>query len=157
SRDSGEVDVIDLRTLELVTKSSDYPIQSRIAVGDHPTHLSTSRDDRVLAVMDEESGAVSFIDPARDVEIKRLPGFYTPHFMRYSADGRYGYVANLGAYHLTRVDLESLEIESHIPLDGFQGPPNATEAPDEGGFADAQIDSAGVLYAAHNSTNRVLV
>jgi len=159
SRDSGEVDVIDLRTLELVSRRSDYPIQSRIAVGAHPTHASMSRDGRLLAVMDEEegSGAVSFIDTTRDIEVKRLSGFYTPHFMRFSPDGRYGYVANINAHHLTRVDLTTLEIESHIPLDGFQGPPNATEAPDEGGFGDAQIDASGTLYAAHGATGRVLV
>ena len=101
--------------------------------------------------MNEYGDAVSFIDPVTDVEIKRLPGFYTPHFMRFSPDGSYGYVANIGAYHLTRVDLASLEIVDHIALDGFSGPPDATLAPDETGFADAQIDPDGMLYAAHNA------
>jgi YVTN family beta-propeller protein len=88
---------------------------------------------------------------------KSLPGFFTPHFMRFAADGRFGYVANVGASHLTRVDLERLEIDGHIALDGFEGPPNATQAPEEGGFADAQIDREGILYAAHHLTGRVLV
>jgi YVTN family beta-propeller protein len=148
SSDTGETVVVDARTLE---------VTARIAVGRHPTHLSLSRDGGLLAVMDEEDGAVSFLDTASDVEVKRLEGFYRPHFMRYSADGRFGYVANLGAYHLTRVDLESLEIESHIALDRFQGPPDATEALGEGGFADAQIGRDGVLYAAHAATGRVLL
>jgi DNA-binding beta-propeller fold protein YncE len=77
--------------------------------------------------------------------------------MRYSLDGRYGYVANIGAYHLTRVDMASLEIVDHIALDGFSGPPAATPAREETGFADAQIDSDGVLYAAHRASARVLV
>jgi YVTN family beta-propeller protein len=77
--------------------------------------------------------------------------------MRFSPDGRYGYVANIGAYHLTRVDLTSLEIVDHIALDGFSGPPNATLAPGETGFADAQIDPDGTLYSAHSAAARVLV
>lgn len=147
---SNETVVIDATTLEVI---------KRIPLGRHPTHLSRSRDGRLLAVMneDEGTGAVSFIDTTTDTEIKRLPGFFTPHFMRFAPDGRYGYVANVGAHHLTRVDLQTLEIDGHVALDGFAGPPDQTLAPDEGGFADAQIDSSGVIYAAHNATNRVLV
>jgi len=156
SRDSGEVDVIDLRTLELVGKRSDYQIHQLINVGSHPTHMSLSPRGDLLAVMDEEegSGAVSFIDTKTEIETKRLSGFYTPHFLRYAPDGLFGYVANIGAHHLTRVDLDTLEIDGEIPLDGF---PDYTEAPDEGGFGDAQIDSTGMLYAAHAATGRVLV
>jgi YVTN family beta-propeller protein len=150
SSDTNETIVIDARKLE---------VQKRIAVGTHPTHLSLSRDGKLLAIMaeDEGTGAVSFVDTEKDQEIKRLPGFFTPHFMRFAADGKYGYVANINAHHLTRVDLETLEIDTHIPLEGFAGPPSQTEAPDEGGFADAQIDSSGVIYAAHNATGKVLV
>ncbi|HEU4731449.1 MAG TPA: hypothetical protein VFT22_26325 [Kofleriaceae bacterium] len=141
----------------IVVDASRLEVVSRIPTGASPTHVSLSRDGSVLAVMNEYDDSVSFIDPVRDVEIKRLPGFYTPHFMRFSPDGRYGYVANIGAYHLTRVDLASLEIVDHIALDGFSGPPGATLAPDESGFADAQIDPDGVLYAAHAAAARVLV
>lgn len=150
SSQTNETVVIDAKALDVI---------ARIQTGAHPTHLSLSRDGRLLAVMAEEegSGAISFIDPERDIVIKRLPGFYMPHFMRFSADGTYGYVANIGAHHLTRVDLRTLEIADHIPLDGFSGPPNVAPAPDEGGFGDAQIDASGVLYAAHNATGRVLV
>jgi YVTN family beta-propeller protein len=66
-------------------------------------------------------------------------------------------VANLNAHHITRVDLEKLEIDRHFALEGFDGPPHATLAPDEGGFADAQIGEDGILYAAHSATGRVLV
>ncbi|HEX6242324.1 MAG TPA: hypothetical protein VFZ61_15540, partial [Polyangiales bacterium] len=74
-----------------------------------------------------------------------------------SPDGRHGYVANINAHHITRVDLQKLEIVDHIALDGFDGPPNETAAANEGGFGDAQIDANGVLYAAHHNTGRVLV
>jgi YVTN family beta-propeller protein len=150
SSESDEVVVVDTRS---------FAVLNRIPLGRHPTHAALSRDGHLLAVMneDEGTGAVSFIDTDTDLEIKRLPGFYTPHFMRFAPDGRYAYVANLGAYHLTRVDLETLEIDGHIALDGFAGPPDVTPAPGEGGFADAQIDATGVLYAAHHALGRVLV
>jgi YVTN family beta-propeller protein len=150
SSDTDEAVVVDAKKLEVV---------KRIKVGKHPTHVSLSLDGALLAIMAEEegTGAISFIDPALDVEVKRLEGFYTPHFMRFSTDGRFGYVANIGAHHLTRVDLKSLDIESHIPLTGFEGPPNVTLAPDEGGFADAQIAHDGTLYAAHSATGRVIL
>jgi DNA-binding beta-propeller fold protein YncE len=141
----------------IVVDAARLEILSRIPAGGSPTHVSLSRDGKLLAVMNEYDDSVSFIDPQTDREIKRLSGFYTPHFMRFSPDGRYGYVANIGAYHLTRVDLASLEIVDHIPLDGFSGPPDVTPARDETGFADAQIDPDGMLYAAHNAAARVLV
>ena len=157
-RDSGEIGIIDLRTLEM-TRKTDYAVLKRLTLGKHPTHMSPQNERGLLTVMneDEGSGAVSFIDMNTDTEKKRLSGFFTPHFMRFSPDGKYGYVANLNAYHVTRVDLDTLEIESHIPLEGFQGPPNHTLAPGEGGFGDAQIDRDGVMYAAHHETGRVLV
>lgn len=132
-------------------------VTQRIPTGASPTHVSLSRDGRLLAVVNEYDDSVSFIDPVRDVEIKRLGGFSTPHFVRFSPDGRTGYVANIGAFHLTRVDLATLEITDHIALDGFAGPPDATPAPFETGFADVQIDPDGTLYAAHAAAARVLV
>jgi DNA-binding beta-propeller fold protein YncE len=132
-------------------------VTRRIPTGASPTHVSLSRDGNLLAVVNEYDDSVSFIDPVRDVEIKRLRGFSTPHFVRFAPDGRTGYVANIGAFHLTRVDLATLEITDHIALDGYAGPPDATPAPLETGFADVQIDPDGTLYAAHAAASRVLV
>ncbi|HEY0708898.1 MAG TPA: hypothetical protein VGG33_18965, partial [Polyangia bacterium] len=125
-------------------------------MGRHPTHLSRAPGG-FLAVMLEDDNAVAFVDTTRDELRATVPGFFTPHFMRFSRDGATGYVANLGAHHITRVDLRTFVIKDHIALNGFQGPPNETPARNEGGFADAQIDSAGRLFAAHNATGRVLV
>jgi len=141
----------------IVVDAAKLAVVKRIPTGAGPTHVSLSRDGSLLAVMNEYDNAVSFIDPVGDVEIKRLAGFYTPHFMRFAPDGQFGYVANIGAYHLSRVDLGTLEIVDHIPLEGFSGPPDVTLAADETGFADAQIDPDGTLFAAHNATARVLV
>ena len=148
SESTNESIVVDATRLEVI---------KRIPTGDRPTHVSLSRDGNLLAVVNEYSDTVSFIDPATDTEIKRLSGFFTPHFVRFAPDGRSAYVANIGAFHVTRVDLASLEIAEHIALDGFSGPPGVTPARGETGFADVQIDPDGTLYAAHNAAARVLV
>jgi YVTN family beta-propeller protein len=144
SPDTNEVIVVDVKTFQ-VTK--------RIKVEAHPTHLTLSRDGTLLAVMCEYADAIAFIDARTDEGIKFLRGFYTPHFMRYAKDGRYGYVANVGAHHITRIDLQTLTIDEEIPLDGMAP---GTPAPDEGGFADTQIAADGVAYAADRATGRVI-
>jgi DNA-binding beta-propeller fold protein YncE len=149
SSDTNETVVVDTRKMT---------VEKRIATPRHPTHITLSRDGSLFAVMAEEDNMIMFLDPHTDQIIKMLPGFFTPHFARFSEDGKSAYIANLNAHHLTRIDLPSLSIAEYIPLDGFQGPPNETLAPDEGGFADAQIDQAtGILYAAHISTGKVLM
>jgi DNA-binding beta-propeller fold protein YncE len=158
SGDLGEIYVASAYTSELVVVDArSFDVVDRIPVARHPTHLTLTPDRRLVAVMGEEDSAISFVDPVRRAEIKRLTGFATPHFMRFSRDGQFGYVANIGAHHLSRVDLTTLELDGHVVLDGFAGPPQATPAPDERGFADAQIDAHGMLYAAHGATGRVLV
>ena len=146
SAETHETVVVDARSLMIL---------ERIAVGRHPGHLTLTPDGKLLAVMAEDDDAVVFIDTATDSVVKTLPGFHRPHFMRFSRDGRSGYVANIGAHHLTRVDMTALAIEGHITLDGSAGAPAL--AADEGGFADAQIDEHGILYAAHHASGRVLV
>jgi DNA-binding beta-propeller fold protein YncE len=187
ARDSDDVTVIDLGTMEVIGRVktggvedhmgdlnadftklyvdspgtnetvvidvNQFAITKRIPVGEFPTHLSLTTKG-LFAVMDEYGGTVSFIDTKLDVETKRLPGFYTPHFMRMAPDGKHGYVANVGASHVTRVDLDTLEIDQEIPLEGTTVP---TEVAMEAGFADVQIDRFGVLYAAHSATGRVMV
>jgi DNA-binding beta-propeller fold protein YncE len=145
--ETGRIDVFDVRTMK-VTKE--------IVVGEEPTHLSLSRDGRLLGVVSELEDAVSFVDPERDVEVKRVEGFHLPHFVRFTPDGEYAYVANLRAHHVTRVDLSTLEIDGEVPLDGFESG-YAPTLDEEGGFADAQIDGDGVLWAAHRETGQTLV
>jgi DNA-binding beta-propeller fold protein YncE len=146
--EANQVDVFDTTTLTLA---------GHIALAGHPAHLSLSPDGQYLAVVAEGDNAVAFIDTAEDVEVKRLRGFFTPHFVRFTRDGRHAYVANIGAHHITRVDMETLEVEEHIALDGFEGPPNETLTVEEGGFADVQIDADGILWAAHRDTGKAIV
>jgi DNA-binding beta-propeller fold protein YncE len=148
STGTNETIVLDVRKLE---------VKKRIPVARHPTHLTLSKDGKFLGIVGEADNAVSFVDTEQDVEVRRMEGFFTPHMVRFAPDGQYAYVANIGAHHITRVDLDTMAIDGDIVLDGFQGSPRPTPAPDEGGFADAQIDSNGLLYAAHAATGRVLV
>jgi YVTN family beta-propeller protein len=145
SPETNEVIVVDARSLT---------VSNRIRVAAHPTHMTLSRDGKYLAVMCEQDNAVAFIDTASETGVKFLKGFYTPHFMRFAADGVNAYVANVGAHHITRIDLTTLTIAEEIPLGGMTAP---TLAADEGGFADAQIAHDGVLFAADRGTGRVLV
>jgi DNA-binding beta-propeller fold protein YncE len=191
ARDSDELTVIDLDTLELVGQvktlgkdnhmaelnadfskiyidsaethetivvdAEELEVVERVEVGTHPTHLALAADRKLMFIMAEEDDSISILDTESDKVIKTLGGFNTPHFAHFDAVGKYAYVANLGAHHITRVDMDALEIDSHIALEGFRVPPEASEAPNEGGFADTQIDQDGMLYAAHNATGRVLV
>lgn len=140
--------VIDTQTLA-VTK--------RIQLGAETTHISLSKDGKLLGVVNEWDNSVSFVDPVKDVEVKRLDGFYLPHFVRWAPDNKYAYVANLEAHHITRIDLATLSIDAEIPLDGYGVPPVTPALTTESGFADVQIDKDGILYAAHAETGRVLV
>jgi DNA-binding beta-propeller fold protein YncE len=149
SNTTGKLDVIDIDSLT---------VTGQIEIGKEPTHLSMKPDGKYLAVVAEDDNAVSFIDPERDVVVKKLTGFFLPHFVRFAPDGRYAYVANLAAHHITRIDVSTLSIDAQIPLDGFDGPPNETLTADrEGGFADVQIDHDGVLWGAHHETGQTLV
>lgn len=149
SSETNETVVVDVKSMA---------VEKRIATPRHPTHITLTRDGRMFAVMAEEDDAVMFIDSSTSSPIKTLPGFFLPHFMRMSFDGKFGYVANLKSNHLTRVDLTTLSIDGYIPLEGFQAPPNHVVLDEEAGFADAQIDqTTGLLYAAYRDTGRVLV
>ena len=145
SSHSDETVVVDLTKFEVLKRISD---------GKHPSHLSLHTPSGLFAIMLEGDNAISFLDTATDEIIKTLPGFMTPHFARYSVDGKWGYVANIGAHHITRLNMETLEVVNHIPLDGF---PDNMPTGGEGGFADVQIDRDGVLHAAHSDTGRVMM
>jgi len=146
SEQSNETEVVDTRTLT---------VETRLQTPRHPTHITATRDGKMLLAVAEADNAVFFIDAQSNRVVATLGGFYLPHFARMSLDGRYAYVANLSASHITRIDLQARAIDKQIALDGTAIP---TAAPGEGGFADVQIDQVtGLLYAAHRSTGRVLV
>lgn len=148
SADTNESVVVDLKTLK---------VKNRLEITGEPTHLSLSRDGKMLAIVQEGENAVTFVDPTTEKVIKKLEGFMTPHFVRWAPDGQYAYVANIGAHFLTKVDVDKLEIVGTIPLEGIEPTPRAAFAENETGFADAQIDSDGILHAADIGKGRVIM
>jgi YVTN family beta-propeller protein len=148
SAETNESVVVDLKTLE---------VTNRLEITGEPTHVSLSRDGKLLAIVEEADNAVSFIDPKTEKVIKRLEGFMTPHFVRWAPDEQFAYVANIGAHFLTKVDIKTLEIVDTIRLDGIGTSARDSFAEDETGFADAQIDSDGILHAADIGKGRVIM
>jgi YVTN family beta-propeller protein len=76
--------------------------------------------------------------------------------VRWAPDGKSAYVANINAHFLTKIDLSTFEISGTIALDGIDPESADAMAPNENGFADAQIDADGVLHAADIGKGRVL-
>jgi YVTN family beta-propeller protein len=138
----------------VVVDARQLKVTNRVALGKHPGHLTITPDGNRLAIMVEDSNEVALFDPDAEEVVTRIGGFSTPHFMRFDAEGRYGYVANIGGNQVSRVDMETLKIVEDIPLAGVRMGETNT---DEGGFADAQISNEGILYAAHHETGKVLV
>jgi DNA-binding beta-propeller fold protein YncE len=148
SPETNESIVVDTRTQQVV---------GRIPLAGFPTHISLSKDGKLFGIVEEDDNAVSFVDPDSHEEVKRVTGFQKPHFVRWAPDGMFAYVANINAHFLTKVDVGSLEIVDTIALDGFD--PNSLDAmaPEENGFADAQIDAQGILHAADRGMGRVIM
>jgi DNA-binding beta-propeller fold protein YncE len=151
SSDTDEAVVVDARKFEVI---------GRVNIGKHPTHLSLAPSG-VFAIMEEDDNSVAFFDPDTMEVVARIGGpdsdaFATPHFMHFDEEAKFGYVANISGYHITRVNLETFEVDSKISLTGYADM-KPGQAVVESGFADAQIDANGLLYAAHAATGRVLV
>jgi DNA-binding beta-propeller fold protein YncE len=106
--------------------------------------------------VEEDDNAVAFVDPTSRKLVKRVEGFHKPHFVRWAPDGQFAYVANIDAHFLSKVDLDTFKITDTIPLDGIDPTSADAMAPEENGFADAQIDSDGVLHAADIGMGRVI-
>ena len=136
--------LIDARKLE---------VTGTLPITGHPSHITRTPDDRKFAVMMEDTNEVAFVDVDNMDVSTRIGGFSTPHFMRFSPDGNWGYVANIGGNRISRVDMQTMKLVGEISLDGYA---DRREIQEEGGFADAQVASDGTLYAAHHSSGRVI-
>ncbi len=119
-----------------------------IEVGEHPSHMHIDDENKILAVVNEESNDVSFISIERLEEIKRIKGFSTPHFARYY-NGLW-FVANLTKNEISVVDIEKgiiKEIE-------VKGVPECAEN-EECAFFDVSIRN-DVGIASHIKTGKII-
>jgi len=137
----------------IVVDAKKLKVSGKIDVTGHPTHLTLSPDGRLIAVMIEATSEVAFLEMSDDTERTRISGFETPHFMRFTPDGDWGYVANIGGNFVSRVDMRKLEVTNTISLDDYE---DRRQVENEGGFADAQIAEDGTLFAAHHLSGKVL-
>ncbi|MFZ5477152.1 MAG: YncE family protein [Myxococcota bacterium] len=137
--------VVDAETLTVTTK---------LAVGNHATHVAMRAGTNELWVMAEDDDAVVVVDTETDEITRTITGesLNIPHFARFSGD--FAYVPSIGGNAVSVVDLATYAIVDTIVPEGLQ--PGTCEG-DPCGFADAQIGPDGVLFASHFSTGKVVV
>jgi YVTN family beta-propeller protein len=139
----------------ILVDATKFDVRARLHPGEFPAHLTYDEGSGLMAIVAEGDNAVTFLDTETDELVGTVPGLLHPHFLRFAQGGKKGYVANIHGNHITRINIAAREIEEEIPLDGMTA--DSTTKAEEGGFADAQIDREGILYAAHHESGRVLV
>ena len=137
----------------IIVDAKKLKVSGSVTITGHPSHLTLTPDERMIAVMTEDTNEVAFIDMDNDSERNRLSGFDTPHFMRFTPDGEWGYVANIGGNFVTRVNMREMKVTDQITLDAYA---DRRHIDDEAGFADVQIAPDGTLFAAHHASGKVL-
>jgi len=127
-----------------------------LAVGAEPTHMSASPDNKFMAVCNEGTNSVSFINVASNDIAAVVPGMLTPHWVAFRPDSRFAYVSNINGYRITIIDLQDFSVVGHVFLSGHTDPSETTPV-EEQGFAEGFIDNSGVLYSAHGETGLVML
>lgn len=148
----------------VVVDAARLRVSKEIKIGPHNTHANTcfgcgpgKRDE--LWVVNEggegHPGTVSVIDMASDEVVETIedPSFVVPHNVRFS--GRRAYVPSIGGNQVSVVDMDTYKVTETLLLEG-ETEPGACSG-DPCGYADAQIDGNGMLFAAHIETGKVLV
>ncbi|MEM7023637.1 MAG: beta-propeller fold lactonase family protein [Pseudomonadota bacterium] len=144
------ISIIDLSTLEATTLPLDH----------EPEHMELDPSGRLLAVGNIAAGTVSLVALDAPREIARVDGLFSPHNLTFSPDGSRLYVANLGADHVSVVDVAKAQVTGEIrvaePLavasaeqqadEEFQGIINVTRTPD-----------GRLGFAAHGEGDRLAV
>ncbi len=139
-------------------------VTNTIQIGPHNTHANAcfgcgpgQRDELWVVNEGDEGhpGTISVIDMKRErvVETIEHSSFVVPHNVRFA--GRRAYVPNIGGNQISVVDMDTYRVSDVLLLKG-ETEAGACSA-DPCGFADAQIDRDGLLFAAHIETGIVLV
>ncbi len=141
-----KVDVFDGETGALVKS---------ISVGEHPSHMDIDDANKIVAVVNEDSGDVSFISVDTLEEIARVSGFSTPHFARYY--NGFWFVANFSDNRISVVNLDAKKIEKDLRLESVPPCKEKDGTPDECAFFDLSINKEiGMGLASHNRTGTIL-
>jgi DNA-binding beta-propeller fold protein YncE len=143
-------DAISIYDAATLTKIKD------LAVGAEPTHMSASPDGKYMAVCNEGTNSITFINIATDNIASVVPGMLTPHWVAFRPDSRFAYVANINGFRISIIDMASFSVVGHIFLAGHSDPAETT-ATEEGGFVECFIDSMGILYSAHGDSGKTML
>ncbi len=157
----------------VVVDTTTLRVTGRIDLGAHPTHAEACfgcpPDGRDLLWVVNEGGepgadepaegqapvgSVSVIDMQTDEVVRTFSheSLMVPHFVRFR--DRSAYIPSIGGNQITVVDLDSFSVSKVLLLEGQNAPGECSGDPC--GFADAQIDGNGLLFAAHIETGQVL-
>lgn len=160
----------------VVVDTTTLQVARQVPLGAHPTHAEmclgcgVDGHDQLWVVNEggahsgHESGAgdpgdihpgsISIIDMVTDEVVRTFtdPSLVVPHFVRFR--DRMAYIPSIGGNQITVLDVDTLQVEDVLLLEGATG--SGACSGDPCGFADAQIDRNGLLVAAHIETGHVL-
>jgi YVTN family beta-propeller protein len=109
NRDEGTVSAIDIATLRKVKDLKTGPL---------PLAMAWSPLSQSIYVADGKAGTVAVIDPSRLEVVARIPVKPGLGPMRFSQDGRWGFVVNPAERSVFVVDAAENRLAHTIPLDG---------------------------------------
>ena len=137
--------IIDAATLE---------VKKTMVIGAQATHMAFREGTAELWIVAEDDNAVVVLDTDTDTVAHTITGgtLNTPHFARFSGD--YAYVPSIGGNQVSIIDLATYEVVDTLVGDGLSE--GACEV-DPCGYADAQIDPNGMLFASNFTTGKVIV
>lgn len=137
----------------VVVDAASLTVTTTLSIGGHATHMALRDGTSELWITAEDDNAVVVLDTETDTVTHTITGgLNIPHFARFSGD--YAYVPNIGGNQVSIVDLATYSVVDTLVGDGLEE--GACE--DEPcGYADAQIDPNGVLFASNFATGKVIV
>jgi len=150
----GSDDVIQVQDLAAGTPLS----QIRLRPGDRPGDVALTPDGSLLVVVNEGSSTVSFLDPAAQVEIDRVPTGQQPEFLLLDRAGRRGYVCNRASGSVTVLDVANRAVAGTIQTEAAPVALGLSRAGDRLYVAHAASPYLNVYSTATLApVNRVLV
>lgn len=138
----------------VVVDAASLTVKKTLPIGTHATHMAFRDGTDELWIMAEDDNAVVVFDTVTDRITRSITddSINLPHFARFSGD--YAYVPSIGGNNVSIVDLATYAVVDTLVGDGLEE--GACEG-DPCGYADAQIDPNGVLFASNFSTGKVIV
>ncbi|MDP2306471.1 MAG: hypothetical protein Q8P18_10635 [Pseudomonadota bacterium] len=138
----------------VIIDAATLTVKKTMPIGDHATHMALRPGGSELWIMAEDDNTVVVLDTETDTITHAItdPAITLPHFARFSGD--YAYIPSIGGNQISIVELATYTVIDTLVGDGL------LEGPCEGdpcGYADAQIDPNGVLFASNFTTGKVIV